>query len=128
MHWNISQSKFKHISTNDWLFCIEKFNVLIVVFLGTAPPPFNIIPAPKSIWYIFEWMKKKFFGRSKTIKKEHMKTIRVSYSYSYNNWTVIGWNEVSNSKLTDTLVSLYCFLILGFENKGQMNFSSHCVT
>lgn len=40
----------------------------------------NIIPAPKSIWYIFEWIRKKFFGRSKTIKKEHMKTIRVSLS------------------------------------------------
>lgn len=50
----------------------------------------NIIPAPKSVWYIFEWIRKKFFGRSKTIKKEHMKTIRVSqmneWNTFYKNW------------------------------------------
>lgn len=44
---------------------------------ATCPPPFNIIPTPKSLLYFIQWLKRKFFGQSKAIKKEHMKTIRV---------------------------------------------------
>lgn len=44
----------------------------------SAPPPFNIIPTPKSVMYFAQWIRRKFFGQSKAIKKEHMKTIRVS--------------------------------------------------
>lgn len=62
----------------EWKFARSRLWISYFEEGGTCPPPFNIIPAPKSICYIFEWMKKKFFGRSKTIKKEHMKTIRVS--------------------------------------------------
>lgn len=66
----------------EWKFARSRLWISYFEEGGTCPPPFNIIPAPKSIWYIVEWMKKKFFGRSKTIKKEHMKTIRVSISIS----------------------------------------------
>lgn len=62
----------------EWKFARSRLWISYFEEGGTCPPPFNIIPAPKSVWYIFEWMKKRFFGRSKTIKKEHMKTIRVS--------------------------------------------------
>lgn len=67
----------------EWKFARSRLWISYFEEGGTCPPPFNIIPAPKSIWYIFEWMKKKFFGRSKTIKKEHMKTIRVSSFQKY---------------------------------------------
>lgn len=62
----------------EWKFARSRLWISYFEEGGTCPPPFNIIPAPKSIWYIIQWMKKSFFGRSKTIKKEHMKTIRVS--------------------------------------------------
>lgn len=62
----------------EWKFARSRLWISYFEEGGTCPPPFNIIPAPKSLWYIVQWMKKKFFGRSKTIKKEHMKTIRVS--------------------------------------------------
>ncbi|XP_037048011.1 transient receptor potential-gamma protein isoform X9 [Bradysia coprophila] len=60
----------------EWKFARSRLWISYFEEGGTCPPPFNIIPAPKSIWYIIQWMKKSFFGRSKTIKKEHMKTIR----------------------------------------------------
>lgn len=62
----------------EWKFARSRLWISYFEEGGTCPPPFNIIPAPKSIWYIVQWIRKSFFGRSKTIKKEHMKTIRVS--------------------------------------------------
>lgn len=61
----------------EWKFARSRLWISYFEEGGTCPPPFNIIPAPKSIWYILQWVRKSFFGRSKTIKKEHMKTIRV---------------------------------------------------
>jgi len=43
-----------------------------------VPPPFNIIPTPKSVWYIGQWLYRKLCGHSRAAKKEHMRTIRVS--------------------------------------------------
>lgn len=63
----------------EWKFARSRLWISYFEEGGTCPPPFNIIPAPKSIWYIVQWVRKSFFGRSKTIKKEHMKTIRVSF-------------------------------------------------
>lgn len=60
---------------------------------ATAPPPFNIIPTPKSIMYFAQWIRRKFFGQSKAIKKEHMKTIRVMryiYECSCNKYSFSG--------------------------------------
>ena len=44
---------------------------------GTVPPPFNIIPTPKSVFYLIRWAYLKMCGRSSKIKKEHLKTVRV---------------------------------------------------
>lgn len=64
---------------------------------ATAPPPFNIIATPKSVMYFLQWIRRKFFGQSKAIKKEHMKTIRVSdaiiYDYSCNKFSFIALND-----------------------------------
>lgn len=38
---------------------------------GTLPSPFNIIPSPKSIYYLFEWIKKHLF---KTISVKRLET------------------------------------------------------
>ncbi|XP_055644283.1 transient receptor potential-gamma protein isoform X2 [Toxorhynchites rutilus septentrionalis] len=60
----------------EWKFARSKLWISYFEEGGTCPPPFNIIPTPKSIVYVFQWVKRKFCGHSKAVKKEHMKTIR----------------------------------------------------
>ncbi|XP_037569547.1 LOW QUALITY PROTEIN: transient receptor potential-gamma protein-like [Dermacentor silvarum] len=43
---------------------------------GTVPPPFNVIPTPKTVSYFLRWCYRKFCGNSRSAKKEHLKTIR----------------------------------------------------
>jgi transient receptor potential cation channel subfamily C member 4 len=44
-----------------------------------VPPPFNIIPTPKSLWYVIQWIYRQSFGRTTVAKRSHMKTIRVRH-------------------------------------------------
>lgn len=67
----------------EWKFARSKLWISYFEEGGTCPPPFNIIPTPKSIFYVFQWVKRKFCGHSKAVKKEHMKTIRVSNDSSH---------------------------------------------
>ncbi|XP_058125966.1 transient receptor potential-gamma protein [Anopheles coustani] len=60
----------------EWKFARSKLWISYFEEGGTCPPPFNIIPTPKSLFYVFQWIKRKFCGHSKAVKKEHMKTIR----------------------------------------------------
>lgn len=62
----------------EWKFARSKLWISYFEEGGTTPPPFNIIPAPKSVYYLFHWFFKKFCGQTKAAKKEHMRTIRVS--------------------------------------------------
>ncbi|XP_031341305.1 transient receptor potential-gamma protein isoform X1 [Photinus pyralis] len=60
----------------EWKFARSKLWISYFEEGGTVPPPFNIIPTPKSVWYIVEWGRRKLCGHSKAAKKEHMRTIR----------------------------------------------------
>lgn len=109
----------------EWKFARSRLWISYFEEGGTCPPPFNIIPAPKSIWYIIQWMKKKFFGRSKTIKKEHMKTIRVSFLVIYY-FFVSGWckrKDTQKLNIKKCLSSVYHrklqFPIIKFISKRQ---------
>ena len=64
----------------EWKFARSKLWISYFEDGGTVPPPFNIIPTPKSVWYIIQWFRSRCIGKSTAIKKEHMKTIRVSIS------------------------------------------------
>lgn len=44
---------------------------------ATVPPPFNVIPTPKTFIYFFKWLFKKLCKFSVKAKREHIKTIRV---------------------------------------------------
>ena len=61
----------------EWKFARSKLWISYFEEGGTVPPPFNIIPTPKSVWYIIQWFRRRCIGRSTTAKKEQMKTIRV---------------------------------------------------
>jgi hypothetical protein len=56
---------------------------------ATVPPPFNVIPSPKSMIYLVKWFFHKFCGQTKKAKNEAMRTIRV---YLLVNYSHIAFN------------------------------------
>lgn len=60
----------------EWKFARCKLWMSYFEDGGTVPPPFNIIPTPKSVGYLCSWFWRKFCGHSRSAKKEHLKTIR----------------------------------------------------
>ncbi|XP_026671309.1 transient receptor potential-gamma protein isoform X2 [Ceratina calcarata] len=67
----------------EWKFARSKLWISYFEEGGTVPPPFNIIPTPKSVWYIGLWLYRKLWGHSRSERrKEHMRTIRkVNFKY-----------------------------------------------
>lgn len=45
---------------------------------ATLPPPFNIIPSPKSFWYLMCWIKKRVCQRRRSKRPETFGTLGVS--------------------------------------------------
>jgi transient receptor potential cation channel subfamily C len=62
----------------EWKFARSKLWISYFEEGGTVPPPFNIIPTPKSIFYCLRWMYVRLCGRTNKIKKEHLKTVSFS--------------------------------------------------
>ncbi|XP_044729543.1 transient receptor potential-gamma protein [Chrysoperla carnea] len=60
----------------EWKFARSKLWISFFEEGGTVPPPFNIIPTPKSIYYVLQWLRRKMCGHSKAARTEHMRTIR----------------------------------------------------
>ncbi|GAB6020472.1 hypothetical protein CHUAL_003162 [Chamberlinius hualienensis] len=60
----------------EWKFARGKLWISYFEEGATVPPPFNVIPTPKSIYYLFRWFYRRIYGRSRAAKKEHLKTIR----------------------------------------------------
>jgi hypothetical protein len=46
---------------------------------GTLPPPFNIIPSPKSIFYTCRYLHRRIFGCSKTHLHNRWQSIKVKF-------------------------------------------------
>ncbi|GFQ91603.1 transient receptor potential-gamma protein [Trichonephila clavata] len=59
----------------EWKFARTKLWLSYFEDGATVPPPFNIIPTPKSAMYLFRWIKRKFCA-TRTVKKKDLKTIR----------------------------------------------------
>ncbi|XP_055386618.1 transient receptor potential-gamma protein-like isoform X2 [Condylostylus longicornis] len=60
----------------EWKFARSKLWISYFEEGGTCPPPFNIIPTPKSLWYAFKYLKSTFCAHSTAARKEHLKTIK----------------------------------------------------
>lgn len=69
---------FQERADTEWKFARSKLWISYFEEGGTVPPPFNIIPTPKSLWYLVRWVHRRLCGHSRAAKKEHMRTIRVS--------------------------------------------------
>ncbi|CAG9820158.1 unnamed protein product, partial [Phaedon cochleariae] len=73
---NHSYQLISERADTEWKFARSKLWISYFEEGGTVPVPFNVIPTPKSLWYIIEWVRRKFCGHSRAAKKEHMRTIR----------------------------------------------------
>ncbi|XP_068628120.1 transient receptor potential-gamma protein-like [Battus philenor] len=59
----------------EWKFARSKLWISYFEEGGTAPPPFNVIPSPKSALYTWSWLQRRLCGHARA-KREHMRTIR----------------------------------------------------
>lgn len=62
----------------EWKFARTKLWMSYFEDGATVPPPFNVIPTPKSVFYLFKWLIRKFCSQTRFAKNEALKTIRVS--------------------------------------------------
>ena len=70
-------SNFQEKADIEWKFARSKLWISYFEEGGTVPPPFNIIPTPKSVFYLCKWAFTKLCGRTSKMKKEHLKTVRL---------------------------------------------------
>merc|ERR1719297_725441 len=70
------KSMVQERADTEWKFARSKLWISYFEDGGTVPPPFNIIPTPKTVYYFFKWIYLKFCGGSAKLKKEHLKTVR----------------------------------------------------
>lgn len=59
----------------EWKFARSKLWISYFEEGGTAPPPFNVMPSPKSLLYAWRWLQRRLCGHARA-KREHMRTIR----------------------------------------------------
>merc|ERR1719400_2828174 len=60
----------------EWKFARSKLWISYFGEGGTVPPPFNIIPTPKSLYYICRWVYTRCCGQSAKILKEHLQSVK----------------------------------------------------
>ncbi|XP_014281513.1 transient receptor potential-gamma protein isoform X5 [Halyomorpha halys] len=60
----------------EWKFARSRLWISYFEEGGTVPPPFNVLPSPKSVWYFLMWLHRRLCGQSRAAKKEHMRTIK----------------------------------------------------
>merc|ERR1719297_638808 len=71
------KSMVQEKADTEWKFARSKLWISYFEDGGTVPPPFNIIPTPKTVFYFFQWLWNKFFNFRKTkMTKEHMMSIK----------------------------------------------------
>lgn len=65
----------------EWKFARSKLWISYFEEGGTVPPPFNVVPSPKSLLYTWRWLQRRLCGHARA-KREHMRTIRVRAPHS----------------------------------------------
>ncbi|XP_076318775.1 transient receptor potential-gamma protein-like isoform X2 [Tachypleus tridentatus] len=73
---NHSYQMISEQADTEWKFARSKLWMSYFEDGATAPPPFNIIPTPKSCYYLLCWCVRRFCGYSRSAKKENIKTYR----------------------------------------------------
>uniref|UniRef100_A0A8C9THH7 Transient receptor potential cation channel subfamily C member 4 n=1 Tax=Scleropages formosus TaxID=113540 RepID=A0A8C9THH7_SCLFO len=66
-------NSYQHIADHadiEWKFARTKLWMSYFEEGGTLPSPFNIIPSPKSAWYLIKWIKRHIFKKTKSKRPE----------------------------------------------------------
>ncbi|KAK3531910.1 hypothetical protein QTP70_034417 [Hemibagrus guttatus] len=84
-------NSYQHIADHadiEWKFARTKLWMSYFEEGGTLPPPFNIIPSPKSMWYLINWIKIHIFRRRSrntetfgTLGRRAAEKVRLSHQY-----------------------------------------------
>ncbi|XP_072515689.1 short transient receptor potential channel 4a [Salminus brasiliensis] len=84
-------NSYQHIADHadiEWKFARTKLWMSYFEEGGTLPPPFNIIPSPKSMWYLIRWIKRNIFriASRKTetfgsISRRAAENVRINHQY-----------------------------------------------
>lgn len=75
---------FQEKADVEWKFARSKLWISYFEEGATVPPPFNVIPTPKTFYHIIRWIIRKVCRFSVAAKREHIKTIRVSKVTTYS--------------------------------------------
>ncbi|KAG7322413.1 hypothetical protein KOW79_013759 [Hemibagrus wyckioides] len=85
-------NSYQHIADHadiEWKFARTKLWMSYFEEGGTLPPPFNIIPSPKSAWYLIKWIKKHICKRTRaertetfgSISRRAAKNVHINHQY-----------------------------------------------
>ncbi|KAG7484450.1 hypothetical protein MATL_G00049450 [Megalops atlanticus] len=85
-------NSYQHIADHadiEWKFARTKLWMSYFEEGGTLPPPFNIIPSPKSIWYLIKWIKRHICKKTiakrpetfGTLGKRAAENLRINHQY-----------------------------------------------
>ncbi|KAB5543487.1 hypothetical protein PHYPO_G00079730 [Pangasianodon hypophthalmus] len=85
-------NSYQHIADHadiEWKFARTKLWMSYFEEGGTLPPPFNIIPSPKSAWYLIRWIKKHICKRTisertetfGSISRRAAKNVHINHQY-----------------------------------------------
>ncbi|XP_036451510.1 LOW QUALITY PROTEIN: short transient receptor potential channel 4a [Colossoma macropomum] len=84
-------NSYQHIADHadmEWKFARTKLWMSYFEEGGTLPPPFNIIPSPKSVWYLIRWIKRNIFRKTAkktetfgSISRRAAENVRINHQY-----------------------------------------------
>lgn len=113
---------FQEKADTEWKFARSKLWISYFEDGGTVPPPFNIIPTPKTVFYFFRWIWNKLFTLRRTkMTKEHMISIKVCSCTSLKNCLLCGGRGKSNALENFWFEENICY---SFENISEKSESS----
>lgn len=101
----------------EWKFARTKLWMSYFEEGGTLPSPFNIIPSPKSVYYLFGWIKTLLFKRTSIIRLETFESLGVR---SFQRFALI-WSHHSIASIFNAclyfgvITNLDCMFFLGID-------------
>ena len=77
----------------EWKFARTKLWMSYFEEGGTLPSPFNIIPSPKSVFYLLEWSKKHMIRSSRPRHRQTIGTLGVRQQASTAFQSILAQNQ-----------------------------------
>ncbi|TNM84792.1 hypothetical protein fugu_008970 [Takifugu bimaculatus] len=71
-------NSYQHIADHadiEWKFARTKLWMSYFEEGATLPPPFNIVPSPKSFWYLMSWIKTQDYKRTRSKQPKSIRTL-----------------------------------------------------